>query len=106
VTVALCNLVGGCFGLNLTAATHVIFQNLNRVPTNQLQAEDRCHWFCQKHQATVEYLLADGTLDGYIARLLERKLRLVKAVEADEVPDASILGELQAELQRLSPALM
>jgi len=35
---------------------------------------------------TVEYLIADGTLDGYIAQLLEAKLKLVNAVESDEVP--------------------
>ncbi|NBS40637.1 MAG: SWIM zinc finger family protein, partial [Betaproteobacteria bacterium] len=54
----------------------------------------------------VEYLLANGTLDRYIARLLEAKLKLVQAVESDELPDASILKDLQEELTRLGPALM
>ena len=106
VAVMLCNLIAGGVGLNLTAATHVIFQDLDWVPANHLQAEDRCYRIGQHRQVTVEYLLASGTLDGYIARLLEAKLRLVQAVEADELPDASILGELQAELSRLGPALL
>jgi len=54
----------------------------------------------------VEYLLADGTLDGYIAKLLDTKLGLIQAVESDEVPDASILRELQETLMRLGPALL
>ncbi|MEY3273806.1 MAG: hypothetical protein RLZZ341_2712 [Pseudomonadota bacterium] len=95
VTVALCNLIAGGVGLNLTAATHVIFQDLDWVPANHLQAEDRCYRIGQDRQVTVEYLLADGTLDIYIARLLEAKLKLVQAVEADELPDASILKDLQ-----------
>jgi SWI/SNF-related matrix-associated actin-dependent regulator 1 of chromatin subfamily A len=106
VTVALCNLIAGGVGLNLTAATHVIFQDLDWVPANHLQAEDRCYRIGQDKQVTVEYLLAKGTLDGYIARLLEAKLALVQAVEADEVPDASILQDLQQELMRLGPALL
>jgi SNF2 family DNA or RNA helicase len=106
VSVALCNLIAGGVGLNLTAATHVIFQDLDWVPANHLQAEDRCYRIGQNKQVTVEYLLASGTLDTYIARLLEAKLRLVQAVEADDVPDASILGDLQEELIRLGPALL
>ena len=106
VHVALCNLIAGGVGLNMTAATHVIFQDLDWVPANHLQAEDRCYRIGQKRQVTVEYLWADGTLDGYIAQLLEAKLKLVQAVESDELPDGSILKELQDMLTRLSPALM
>jgi SNF2 family DNA or RNA helicase len=104
--VALCNLIAGGTGLNLTAATHVIFQDLDWVPANHLQAEDRRYRIGQHRSVTVEYLLADGTLDGYIAELLETKLALVEAVHADVVPDASILSDLQATLQRLGPALL
>ncbi len=106
VRVALCNLIAGGVGLNMTAGTHVIFQDLDWVPANHLQAEDRCYRIGQKQQVTVEYLLADGTLDGYIAQLLETKLKLVQAVESDEVPQASVMKELQEMLLKLSPALM
>ena len=106
VQVALCNLIAGGVGLNLTAATHVIFQDLDWVPANHLQAEDRCYRIGQTRPVTVEYLLADGTLDSYIAELLEAKLKLVQAVEADELPEPSILRDLQAKLMRLGPALL
>lgn len=106
VRVALCNLIAGGVGITLTAGTHVIFQDLDWVPANHHQAEDRCYRLGQRESVTVEYLIADGTLDGYIAELLEAKLQLVRAVEADEVPDASILAELQATLGRLGPALL
>jgi hypothetical protein len=41
----------------------------------------------QCERVTVEYMLADGTLDVYIADLLETKLRLISAVETDEPLD-------------------
>ena len=39
-------------------------------------------------------------------RASSRKMALIAAVEADEVPDASILAELQAGLRALAPAMM
>ena len=45
-------------------------------------------------------------LDTYIAELLEQKIKLIAAVESDEVPDGSILAEIQDGLRRLGPALM
>jgi hypothetical protein len=42
---------------------------------------------------------------AYIAELLSRKMALIAAVEADEVPDASIVDELQAGLRALTPAM-
>jgi SWI/SNF-related matrix-associated actin-dependent regulator 1 of chromatin subfamily A len=106
VQVALCNLIAGGVGLNMTAGTHVIFQDLDWVPANHLQAEDRCYRIGQQNRVTVEYLIADGTLDGHIAQLLDTKLKLVQAVESDELPDASVLKDLQAMLMKLGPAML
>jgi SWI/SNF-related matrix-associated actin-dependent regulator of chromatin subfamily A-like protein 1 len=106
VRVALCNIVAGGVGITLTAGTHVIFQDLDWVPANHAQAEDRCYRIGQDHRVTVEYFHADGTLDGYIATLLQQKMALIAAVEADEVPDQSILSEIQDGLRQLAPALM
>jgi SWI/SNF-related matrix-associated actin-dependent regulator of chromatin subfamily A-like protein 1 len=106
VRVALCNIIAGGVGINLTAGTHVIFQDLDWVPANHAQAEDRCYRLGQDHRVTVEYFHADGTLDGYIATLLQQKMKLIAAVEAEEVPDQTILAEIQSGLRQLAPALM
>ena len=106
VKVALCNIIAGGVGITLTAGTHVIFQDLDWVPANHAQAEDRCYRLGQRSRVTVEYFLAAGTLDTYIAELLEQKIKLIAAVEADDVPDGSILAEIQDGLRRLGPALM
>ena len=106
VRVILCNLIAGGVGITLTAGTHVIFQDLDWVPANHAQAEDRCYRMGQTKSVTVEYFYGAGTLDEYISDLLATKMNLIQAVEADVVPDASILGALEARLRSLSPALM
>ena len=106
VRVAVCNIVAGGVGVTLTAATHVIFQDLDWVPANHLQAEDRAYRMGQTERVTVEYMLAEGTLDVYIADLLETKIRLIGVVEADELPNTSVLDELYVKLLALGPALL
>jgi SWI/SNF-related matrix-associated actin-dependent regulator 1 of chromatin subfamily A len=110
IRVAICNIIAGGVGITLTAGTHVIFQDLDWVPANHAQAEDRCYRLGQTRHVTVEYFHAQGSnglsLDGYIAQLLEQKMQLINAVEAEEVPDASILAELEANLRNLAPALI
>ena len=106
VRVAVCNIIAGGVGITLTAGTHVIFQDLDWVPANHAQAEDRCYRMGQTRKVTVEYFHAEGSLDSYIARLLETKIKLINAVEADDVPDASLLAELASNLRTLAPALI
>ena len=55
---------------------------------------------------TSELPWKDGTLDIFIAELLEAKLRLINAVEADDVPSASVLDQLYEKLRLLGPALL
>jgi SWI/SNF-related matrix-associated actin-dependent regulator 1 of chromatin subfamily A len=104
IRVAVCNIIG--VGITLTAGTHVIFQDLDWVPANHAQAEDRCYRLGQTKRVTVEYFHAEGSLDGYIARLLEAKIALINAVEAEDFPDASIIAQLEVDLRRLAPALI
>jgi hypothetical protein len=81
-----------------------IFQDLDWVPANHLQAEDRAYRLGQRERVTVGYMLADGTLDVYIADLLETKLRLISAVETEVPPDGSMLEDLYNRLRALGPA--
>ena len=106
IRVAVCNIVAGGVGITLTAATHVIFQDLDWVPANHHQAEDRAYRMGQTDRVTVEYMLADNTLDMFIADLLEAKLRLIATIEADEAPSTSVLDELYEKLRSLGPALL
>lgn len=106
VRVMVCNLIAGGVGITLTAGTHVIFHDLDWVPANHAQAEDRAYRMGQKHRVTVEYMLGSGTLDTYVAELLAVKMKLIQAVEADEAPSPNLVADLEAKLRAMAPALL
>ena len=60
-------------GLTLTRASHVIFVELDWVPANLTQAEDRCHRIGQTESVLVQHLVLDGSLDAKMARLITEK---------------------------------
>ncbi len=51
-------------GLTLTAACHVVFAEMDWVPANITQAEDRCHRIGQKDVVFVHQLIVEDTLDA------------------------------------------
>lgn len=109
VRVFCANLLAGGVGLNLTAARQVVFNDLDWVPTNHWQAEDRAYRIGQSGTVTVHYLVAAGTLDTFVQAVLEAKSALVAAVVdsaalADEI-GGDVLGELEGVLTALSPRL-
>ncbi len=91
VRVLLGNLVAAGVGLTLTAGTHVVFNDLDWVPANHWQAEDRIYRIGQTRPAFVTYLVAEGTLDDYVAALLEQKARLVGVLEAEAADRATLV---------------
>ena len=67
-------------GITLTRASNVAFLELEWTPAMHDQAEDRCHRIGQRDAVTAWYLLAAGTIDETMARLIARKRGLVAAV--------------------------
>ncbi len=91
VRVLVGNIQAAGTGLTLTAATHVIFNDLGWVPADHWQAEDRIHRIGQVRPAFVTYLVAEGTLDDFVAVLLEAKARTIGVLEAEAAEQASIV---------------
>ena len=60
-------------GLTLTAASHVIFLDLDWSPAVMAQAEDRLHRVGQQDSVHVQYYVFKDTIDEWIARSLVRK---------------------------------
>ena len=67
-------------GITLTRASNVAFLELEWTPAMHDQAEDRCHRIGQRDAVTAWYLLAAGTIDETMARLIQRKRGIVAAV--------------------------
>jgi SNF2 family DNA or RNA helicase len=101
------NLHAAGVGLTLTAATHVIFNDLGWVPGNHWQAEDRIYRIGQTRPAFITYLYTPGTLDEFVAALLEQKAQDIAILETTAAQNASLVREVvEAALcgDRLQPA--
>ena len=106
VRVFIANIIAGGTGLNLTAATQVVFNDLDWVPTNHWQAEDRAYRIGQTRTVNVTYFVARDTIDDFVQAVLETKAALVNAiVEGDALAPGSggdVLDELQRVLHSIS----
>ena len=67
------NIQAAGVGLTLTAAAHVVFAELDWVPGNVTQAEDRCHRYGQRDSVLCQHLVLDGSLDSKMAATLIAK---------------------------------
>jgi SWI/SNF-related matrix-associated actin-dependent regulator of chromatin subfamily A-like protein 1 len=102
------NLVAGGVGITLTAARQVVFNDLDWVPANHWQAEDRAYRIGQTATVSVTYFTAEGTVDEFVTSALRTKAALIEAVVEGrgELPaDGDLLGELEALVRSLSPQL-
>ena len=66
-------------GFTLTAASHVIFAELDPVPGRMTQAEDRAHRIGQRDSVLVQHLVSNGSLCARMARILVRKQEVLTA---------------------------
>jgi SWI/SNF-related matrix-associated actin-dependent regulator 1 of chromatin subfamily A len=109
VRVFLANIIAGGTGFNLTAATQVVFNDLDWVPANHWQAEDRAYRLGQTRTVNVTYVVAVRTIDEFVQAVLETKTQLVRSVVEGEALVAgsggAVLEELERAIAALSPGL-
>lgn len=67
-------------GITLTAASTVVFAELDWVPGNILQAEDRCHRLGQQDSVRVIHLAAKGSIDARMIQLLVAKQENIERI--------------------------
>jgi len=73
-----CGTIGAAgVGITLTAASHVVFAELDWVPGSMSQAEDRCHRIGQRDSVLVQHIVFEGSLDAMIAQTLVRKQAVI-----------------------------
>jgi SNF2 family DNA or RNA helicase len=100
VRVFLANIIAGGVGLNLTAATQVVFNDLDWVPANHWQAEDRAYRIGQARTVNVTYMIAANTIDDFVRTVLETKAALISAVVDGTAMAPGLSGDVLDELQR------
>jgi SWI/SNF-related matrix-associated actin-dependent regulator 1 of chromatin subfamily A len=65
-------------GFTLTAASYVAFVELDWVPGNLAQAEDRLHRIGQAESVLVQHLMLDGSFDGRMAATVVSKMEVIE----------------------------
>ena len=94
------NIAAAGVGITLTASSFVVFAELDWVPGNVSQAEDRAYRLGQKNSVLVQHLVLEGSLDAKMARTIVEKQEVIDAamddMEADEAREARIAA-VQAE---------
>lgn len=73
-------------GLTLTAASRVIFVELDWTPAGMTQCEDRCHRIGQDDNVLVEHLVFENTIDAKIAKALIKKQKIIESSIDRSVP--------------------
>jgi SWI/SNF-related matrix-associated actin-dependent regulator 1 of chromatin subfamily A len=87
VRVFIGNIQAAGVGLTLTAADTVVFAELDWVPANMLQAEDRTHRIGQTVSVLIQYLVFAGSLDAKMAKTLASKMKVIEdALDTEHEP--------------------
>lgn len=83
-------------GLTLTASSRVYFAELGWRPGDHRQMEDRVHRIGQKSACSATYLVASGTIEEDICKLLQEKAGIVSAVleGKEDAGDAALYDAL------------
>ena len=97
-------------GINLTAGQQIVFNDLDWVPANHWQAEDRAYRIGQTGTVNVTYMIARGTVDEFVKTVLETKAALMDALvegtllitDEDREVQADVLSELKRMMNALS----
>ena len=73
IRVCIASILAAGVGLTLTAAHHVIFAELDWVPANVTQAEDRCHRIGQDQPVIIKHVVLNGSIDVKVAKKIISK---------------------------------
>lgn len=83
-------------GLTLTAASNVVFAELDWTPANVSQAEDRAHRIGQRESILVQHLVWQGSLDARMVELIVEKQGTADAALDTQHEDRVVKAERQA----------
>ena len=105
VQILVAQITAGGVGLNLTAARQVVFNDLDWVPVNHWQAEDRAYRIGQQQAVNVTYMVGSNTIDEFVKTVLETKSTLIdQLVEGSALPE-DFQRDVMDELRRVMEVL-
>ena len=94
-------------GITLTASNMVVFGELDWVPGNISQCEDRTHRIGQKESVLIQHLVVDDSLDAKMAQTLVNKQEIIDKALDDEtkfelknIPTVPVMDAASEEITR------
>lgn len=90
------NIQAAGVGLTLTRSAHVVFAELDWVPGNMTQAEDRAHRIGQKNAVLVQHIVLEDSLDERLAESLITKQDVIDRALDVQKTDEEKAAELEA----------
>lgn len=82
------NIQAAGVGITLVRSSHVVFAELDWVPGNMSQCEDRAARIGQKQSVLVQHVVLEGSLDAYISK---------KLIEKQEIIDQALDRKLESQ---------
>lgn len=73
------NIIAAGVGIDLWASSTCVFAELDWVPGNMSQAEDRLHRIGQKESVTIYYQIAKDTIEEKLCKILQQKQEILNA---------------------------
>jgi SWI/SNF-related matrix-associated actin-dependent regulator 1 of chromatin subfamily A len=92
------NLISAGTAITLTEATAVIMNDLDWVPANHEQAEDRCYRIGQSKTVNIYYPVFDETIDVMMYNLLQKKKGIINTIMGEEVEEVDIMDDFLGSL--------
>lgn len=86
--VLVANISVGGVGLNLTAASYVIYYSNSWSLVDRTQTEDRTHRIGQVNKVTYYDLIANNTINEYIYKVVKRKVQMAEYMTSTEIKAA------------------
>jgi SWI/SNF-related matrix-associated actin-dependent regulator 1 of chromatin subfamily A len=87
------NLISAGTAITLTAAEVVIMNDLDFVPANHAQAEDRAYRIGQDSTVNVYYPIFDDTVDIMMYEMLQKKKQIISTIMGEEHEEVDISKE-------------
>lgn len=87
------NIMAAGVGLTLTASSYVVFAELDWVPGNMSQAEDRTHRIGQVNSVLIQHLVLEESLDALMAQRLVEKQAVIDRALDTQTDRSGILPE-------------
>jgi len=96
------NILAASTGIDLWASCKLLFAEIDWVPGNHIQAEDRIHRIGQRRSVEIVYAVAKGTIEERLCQIVQKKQKVINQVLDGEsigrFHDLNLFDELTKEL--------